>query len=150
HLAGDRRAPVAAGPRVAVSPPQGHRGMTGGLPWSEIERLFDLAIARDPGERMAFLDQACADPALRREVESLLLADQHAGGFLDHPLVEPLEADARIGPYRLVRKLGEGETSSVYLAARDDDQYHQQVAIKLIRKGMDSRHILQRFYQERQ
>src|SRR5262245_13368328 len=57
---------------------------------------------------------------------------------------------ARIGPYRLLGKLGDGETSSVYLAARDDDQYHQRVAIKLIRRGVDSRSILQRFHQERQ
>jgi eukaryotic-like serine/threonine-protein kinase len=56
----------------------------------------------------------------------------------------------RIGPYRLLGKLGDSETSSVHLAARDDDQYQQLVAIKLIRPGMDSLRILQRFHQERQ
>jgi len=122
--------------------------MTGDTPWSEIERLFDAAVARDRAERAVFLDQACTDPAVRREVESLLSADEQAGGFLEPPL--PPAPDARIGPYRLLRKLGEGETSSVYLAARDDDQYRQHVAIKLIRPGMDSRQILQRFHQERQ
>jgi serine/threonine-protein kinase len=93
---------------------------------------------------------------VRREVESLLVADEQAGGFLELPEAPPDASDAydapdpRIGPYRLLRKLGEGETSSVYLAARDDEQYDQRVAIKLIRRGMDSRQILARFHQERQ
>ncbi|HEY0987724.1 MAG TPA: serine/threonine-protein kinase [Kofleriaceae bacterium] len=73
----------------------------------------------------------------------------------DHPREIITTGDApepglgRIGPYRLLGKLGDGETSSVYLAARDDDQYRQRVAIKLIRRGLDSR-TLQRFHQERQ
>ncbi|HSS00533.1 MAG TPA: serine/threonine-protein kinase, partial [Kofleriaceae bacterium] len=117
--------------------------------WPEIERLFDLAVAREPGERAAFLDQACDDAALRGEVESLLRADEQASGFLEVPLV-PANHDPRIGPYRLLRKLGEGETSTVFLAARDDDHYHHRVAIKVIRPGMGSRQILQRFHQERQ
>jgi serine/threonine-protein kinase len=127
--------------------------MIRGAPGSEIERLFGLAIARDPSDRGAVLDQACADPELRREVESLLRADDQAAGFLDPALAASDELEqhgARIGPYRLLRKLGDGETSTVYLAARDDDQYDQRVAIKLIRPGMDSRPILQRFHQERQ
>jgi serine/threonine-protein kinase len=117
---------------------------------SEIERLFELALAQPRGEREAFLDAACRDPDLRAEVASLLAADAEADGFLEIPLDLDCASDPRIGPYRLLRKLGEGETSSVYLAVRDDDQYHQQVAIKLIRPGMDSRQILARFHQERQ
>jgi eukaryotic-like serine/threonine-protein kinase len=124
--------------------------MTGDAPWSEIEELFDRAVALERGERAAFLDQACSDPAVRREVESLLLADEQAAGFLDLPPPAPHALDGRIGSYRLLRKLGEGETSSVYLAARDDEHYDQRVAIKLIRPGMDSQQILQRFHQERQ
>ncbi|HEX3476746.1 MAG TPA: serine/threonine-protein kinase, partial [Kofleriaceae bacterium] len=117
----------------------------------EVARLFELAVAADPGDRAAVLD-ACGDPAVRCEVESLLAADEQAGGFLDLPdLPDPGEpSGTRIGPYRLVRALGEGEVSTVHLAVRDDDAYHQRVAIKLIRPGMDSRQILQRFRQERQ
>jgi Protein kinase domain/Concanavalin A-like lectin/glucanases superfamily len=121
--------------------------MTADAPWREIARLFDLAVGRGRDERTAVLE-TCDDPALRREVESLLLADDAADGFLEPPPRE--EPGSRIGPYRLLRKLGEGETSIVYLAARDDQQYQQQVAIKLIRPGGGSRHILQRFCQERQ
>jgi len=113
----------------------------------ELERLFCAALELEPLARGAFLDRACRDPALRREVESLLSADEAAGGFLDQPPV-PVP-DQRIGPYRLLRVLGEGGTSTVYLAVRDD-QYRQRVAIKLIKPGMDSRQILARFHQERQ
>jgi tetratricopeptide (TPR) repeat protein/tRNA A-37 threonylcarbamoyl transferase component Bud32 len=123
--------------------------MTGMDP-AEVAQLFERALAVDPGERAAVLD-GCGDPAVRREVESLLAADEQAGGFLELPQPGAADpADARIGPYRLVRALGEGEVSTVHLAVRDDDAYHQRVAIKLIRPGMDSRQILQRFRQERQ
>ena len=122
--------------------------MTGADP-AEVARLFERALAADPGERAAVLD-GCGDPAVRREVESLLAADEQAGGFLELPQPGADPGDPRIGPYRLVRALGEGEVSTVHLAVRDDDAYHQRVAIKLIRPGMDSRQILQRFRQERQ
>jgi serine/threonine-protein kinase len=125
--------------------------MTAGV--DEVARLFELALAADPDQRAAVLDRACGDPELRREVESLLAADEEAGDFLELTAPPPDATggdDARIGPYRRGRLLGEGEVSTVHLAVRDDDAYHQQVAIKLIRPGMDSRPILQRFRQERQ
>ena len=56
----------------------------------------------------------------------------------------------RIGPYRVLREVGHGGMGAVYLAARDDDQYQQQVAIKIIKRGMDSDFVLQRFRNERQ
>ena len=115
---------------------------------SETERLFALALAHAPAERAAVLDRECGDPALRREVEALLRADAMADRFLEPlPVFAP---GSRLGPYRLSRKIGEGETSSVYLATRDDGEYEQRVAIKLLRPGIDSRQVLQRFQQERQ
>ncbi len=56
----------------------------------------------------------------------------------------------RIGPYRVLREIGRGGMGLVYLATRDDDRFHRRVAIKLIRKGMDSDDILARFEHERQ
>jgi eukaryotic-like serine/threonine-protein kinase len=123
--------------------------MTRDAPATEIERLFELAIEHAPAERAVFLDRACSDPDVRRELESLLRADAEAGQFLQPPL-PACTLGLRIGHYRLVRKIGEGETSSVYLAFRDDGQYHHRVAIKLIRPGIGSRLIVQRFQQERQ
>ena len=57
-----------------------------------VERLFEAALALEPGERGAFLEGACShDPELRRTVEELLADDANAGSFLEHPLFEFLE-----------------------------------------------------------
>jgi serine/threonine-protein kinase len=54
----------------------------------QVRDLFDAALARPPTERARFLDLACAgDEALRREVESLLAADQEAESFMETPAV---------------------------------------------------------------
>jgi len=58
--------------------------------------------------------------------------------------------DARIGAYRLVRELGHGGMGTVYLAMRDDDAFHKRVALKILRRGMDSEAIVRRFRTERQ
>jgi len=129
--------------------------------WEEIERLLDLALDLQPGERDAFLDTACAgDAALREQLLALLRADAQAGEFLHtpaldaEPLVSALFEDSlagkQVGPYRIVREIGRGGMGVVYLAERADGQFQQQVALKLIKRGMDSDAILQRFLHERQ
>ena len=122
--------------------------MTAKVPWAAVQRLFELAVALEPGERDAFLAGSCDDPALRRELDALLVADASARDLLAVQGVARPIAD-RLGPYRVIRTLGEGETSTVYLAERDDGQYRQQVAIKLVRQAMASRQIVLRFEQER-
>ena len=57
---------------------------------------------------------------------------------------------SRIGAYRIIGEVGSGGMGDVYLAVRDDDQYRKRVAIKLIRRGMDSEEMLARFRHERQ
>jgi len=56
----------------------------------------------------------------------------------------------RVGAYRIVRQIGSGGMGSVYEGIRDDDQFQHRVAIKVIRRGMDTGRTLQRFHQERQ
>jgi serine/threonine protein kinase/Tfp pilus assembly protein PilF len=128
-----------------------------------IEHLFRAARRRPPEERAAFLDAACADdPVLRRELDSLLCADQDADaeGFLDEPLggwISQLGNTGKgsgltgrsIGPYMLLRLLGSGGMGDVYLALREEPFTHY-VALKVIRLGMDTREVLQRFEMERQ
>ncbi len=131
-----------------------------------LESLFTSAVELNPLERAAFLDSACAgDPGLRSEIESLLAADERAGRFIEKPALEALagaqsneqaesesesEKERRIGPYKLIREIGHGGMGTVYLAARDDDQFEQMVAIKVIRRGMDTTAIIRRFRHERQ
>jgi serine/threonine-protein kinase len=128
--------------------------------WLRIEELFAELADRPPAERCARLDEAAAgDPELRAEVERLLIADGGggaAGTFIEQAIAAGArafgasEVGRRIGPYRLERELGRGGTSTVYLAVRDDREFERQVAIKLIRRGMDSEEILARFRDERQ
>ncbi len=130
--------------------------------WKRAEDLFYEAVEVDPAERQAWVKAACGeDTELLAEVESLLECDQAAGdGFVlrqIQPAVANLLEDRaqlsgprRVGSYRVVSELGRGGMGTVYLAERDDDEYHTQVAIKLVRAGMDTEMILHRFYRERQ
>jgi len=129
--------------------------------WQAIGELFEQALPLPVGERTALLDNACgADEELRREVASLLASHQAGGGFLQHRIEKALAsfhdtsiagtAPVRVGPYRLIRELGRGGMGTVFLAERDDDEYYAQVAVKLVRPGMDIEFILARFRRERQ
>ncbi len=120
--------------------------------WQRVDALLDAALDRPPGDRAAFVDQACSDdPTLSREVKALL--DHDDPDFIDRPAFDLHGEDPatgrRIGPYRLRRLLGRGGMGAVYLAVREDD-YRQQVALKLIKQGMDSAQIVHRFHNERQ
>jgi serine/threonine-protein kinase len=129
---------------------------------TRIGKIFEEALERPPGERRSFLAEACGDDAdLRKEVESLLDADSRAGDFMERPVVEhgfdfPVGGQPHdrtkelVGSYRLLRRIGEGGMSEVYLAVRDDDEYEKRVALKIIREGLDSEDMLRRFRTERQ
>ncbi len=129
--------------------------------WQRLEALCAAALDRPPGERPAYLDQACGDDReLRREAAALLAAADEDPGFLERPLVDwrPLgervgPADAplpeAIGPYRVIRLLGRGGMGEVYLAERTADGVTRSVALKVIRRGMVTDEVLERFRLER-
>ncbi|MGH9841169.1 MAG: serine/threonine-protein kinase, partial [Blastocatellia bacterium] len=71
-------------------------------------------------------------------------------GAVDAPDSGRARAGARIGPYRLTRLVGRGGMGAVYEAVRDDGQFRQQVALKIIRRGMDTDFVRDRFLRERQ
>jgi serine/threonine protein kinase len=132
--------------------------------WAQIRQIFEGALERAPKDRAAYLRVVCArDDAMRREVESLLASHDDASGFLAKPAVElgqtlhysgPGEESAeypagfRAGPYLLERRIGRGGMGSVWLASSPANGV--KVAVKLVKRGMDSSEILRRFRMERQ
>lgn len=130
------------------------------IPRDEVlEDLFDRALEVPAGARGAWLDEVCAgDPELRKDLESLLAAHERAEGFLGQSamaelpdLAERLDPmiGAEVGAYRIVERIGDGGMGSVYLAERTDESFDRKVAVKLIRRGMNTQEILERFDRER-
>ncbi|MGH9935087.1 MAG: serine/threonine-protein kinase, partial [Blastocatellia bacterium] len=123
--------------------------------WKEIDSILQRAFDLTPPEPEALL-AGVRDEELRREIEALLAADEPANGFLAEPVLRQKAAGAspavgqRIGAYRIIGEIGRGGMGRVYLAARADEQFEQQVALKLIKRGMDTDEIVRRFRYERQ
>jgi len=130
--------------------------------WQQIEALLQSALERKPDQRAAFLAEACADDAsLRIEVESLIACEESAANFIEAPVFKAVAASGvedqvtpvagrRLGPYEIIREIGHGGMGVVWLAERADGQFSKQVAIKLVKRGMDTEEIVRRFRHERQ
>jgi eukaryotic-like serine/threonine-protein kinase len=119
--------------------------------WSAVGRLFDAAQEMAPERRAAFLEEACAGaPEMKAEVESLLDSLDRSESFLERPVASLLlDAPDRIGPYEVVGEIGRGGMGVVLEARRRDQGFERRVAIKLVKRGMDTDFILRRFESER-
>jgi len=131
--------------------------------WQEIEALLDRVLDAPEPDREAIL--ATADASLRREVEQLLEASERAGGRFEEPpllvardvLLQTIDlardqvaSGDEIGAYRITRLLGRGGMGAVYEAERADGAFEKKVAIKIVKRGMDTDEIIRRFRHERQ
>jgi predicted ATPase len=139
--------------------------------WKQVDTLLQAALDRQPGERDAFLRQACqGDQALEREVRSLLKSQGQAGSFLENPAMElaaramaldpseglpqdvqkdggRLAPGAKLGPYEIVAAIGAGGMGEVYRAL--DTRLERSVAIKILPAAFSAdNERLQRFERE--
>ena len=129
--------------------------------FDQLERLFRAASVLTGSERIAFIEAACSgDDELKQELESLLSADEEADN--DSFLAPVADAAVRVmhgkgassvgeyvGPYKLIEPLGEGGMGEVWLAEQKEP-IKRQVALKLIKLGMDTKEVVARFESERQ
>ena len=131
--------------------------------WAEIKAVFEAALDLPPGERAAALAASGLDESAQDEVRSLLQHHDEATSadeFLSTPasLDEAASSDTRpapalpgqrLGAWQVVRPLGAGGMGEVFEARRADGSYEGRAAVKLLKRGMDSAAVLQRFAQER-
>jgi serine/threonine-protein kinase len=131
--------------------------------YQRVKAVLVGALERNGGKRAVWLDEACGgDAALRAEVEDLLSRDRSAPDLVERGLPDaaaavlalaadsmaPLPPPANIGPYRITGVLGEGGMGTVY-RGEQDAPIHREVAVKVLRRGLDTERVLERFAWER-
>jgi len=133
--------------------------------WQQVEEIFHTALDLPEGKRASYLSEVCGgDVTLRDEVVNLLAyheSGEQAFNELSPSAVPSTHPDTladdvdpligrRIGAYRIEREIGRGGMGAVYEATRADKEFNKRVAIKLVKRGMDTDFILRRFRKERQ
>lgn len=136
--------------------------------WRRVSSLFDVLIDLPAVQRPTRLAELCPDdPSLCAEVEAMLTASDRAGEFLEKPVIEQSHrwlhdsgqgsADSHAdlspgdvaGPYRIVRELGRGGMGVVFLAERVEGSRGGEVALKILRRRLDTNTFRRRFQRER-
>jgi len=104
--------------------------------WQRVKGILAEALETPPPERSAYLDRACSDPGLRREVESLIQAHESGSSSFLEPqaaertIREPLQSGSRLGAYEILARIGAGGMGIVYSAR--DTQLGRTVAVKVL------------------
>ncbi len=125
--------------------------------WQKLKEVFNEAIDLPEAERAELL--AKQDTNLREKVLKLINADENAddfiveSAFVDVGFIEENETDLYVGKqiddYKILKEIGAGGMGTVYLAVKSDESFDKKVAIKLIKRGMDTSAVLKRFVMER-
>jgi len=126
--------------------------------WQKVTEIFDAALKREPNELSSFLDKACSNQELRREVETLLASSENVGSFMEQAAIGEVaeilvstENNLRIGKcfnqYEIIKQIGAGGMGKVYLAK--DKKLDRHVAVKILNeKFSQDESNLHRFIQE--
>ncbi|MCX7514496.1 serine/threonine-protein kinase [Frateuria hangzhouensis] len=128
-----------------------------------LRELFEAALPLPADARANLLAERCPDPRLRAQLERMLVADATEGELLstgdaaraahaigDASVAEALPAGSCIGPFELIEVLGEGGSSTVFRACRENDGVRQEVAIKLLARGLYTAEAQRQFRRERE
>jgi eukaryotic-like serine/threonine-protein kinase len=128
--------------------------------WEKVKEVFALALEQPRERRAEFLRGTCGvDPELLGEVESLLEAHDESRPVLerkDFGVATLFDATGagyegkQFGHYKVIRELGRGGMGAVFLAERADGEFHQQVALKIVRRTFADTELTRRFRRERQ
>ena len=126
--------------------------------WQTVKQILERALERESAARLRYLDEVCPPGTeVRREVDALLALEEEADTFLEVPAFDlhaaapdPPAAGRTIDRYRLLREIGAGGMGRVYLAERADAAFEQQVAVKILKRGLDTDEVVARFQRERQ
>ena len=132
--------------------------MTTAASWAAIKALFETCVDLPVPAREPLITAAALDPASLVELRSLLAHHDQATGaqvFMSESAAQQLAEGAarvgqRLGAWEIVRAIGAGGMGEVFEARRADGSYDGRAAVKLLKRGMDSAAVLQRFAQERQ
>jgi len=126
--------------------------------WSEISKIFHLALEKSESERTAFLDEQCGDDSeFRDEIEALLNANEDSDSFIDSPKIglanlqnlPKLAAGEKVGAFEVLKMLGAGGMGEVYLAK--DLRLNRQIALKFLRSNSElDKNAEKRFLREAQ
>jgi len=136
--------------------PQVHNGVAFAMErnWREVQHVVGELLDLSEDEVRSHLDRSGLAPDIRRRAEELLSAWRDSEGFLDDSPVLPPAPDRllgqRLGSWRLSAVIGSGGMGTVYRAERDDQEFAQQAAVKVIAAGRLSRSSERRFREERQ
>lgn len=135
--------------------------------WQQIEEVFHAALEVDRSERSSFLEaRTDGDDELRAEVDKLISQFEDASSFIEQPVYEGAKSgflsalldetdddpmvDKLLGSHRIEREIGRGGMGAVYEAVRADGEFRRKVAIKIVKRGVDTDFVLRRFRNERQ
>lgn len=127
--------------------------MTSPKTWEKVKLIFKEARSLEPENRLDFVKSACGDePQILAEIVPLISALNEASDYIHKPIFAAVGSyeSKKIGNYRMTRELGRGGMGIAMLANREGDDFEQQVAIKILKRGLDTDEIVGRFYRERQ
>ena len=123
--------------------------------YQKIKEVFNQAVDLTLLERQDYVSEACADDSeVRREVEKMLLFADDADDTLEKNVFEVFDGGKSakipeaIGDYKIVREIGRGGMGAVYEAVRENKNFRQRVALKVIKRGMDTDAVVSRFRHE--